>query len=179
MAIYENALRPFKPDVGALELEVNNRVSRRRERLTLTYEVLGDLDALVVPNRLEHPERRDNLWESTCFELFLAPLHFTHYWEFNLSPSRSWNLYRFDDYRQGRRPEGAVETLEYSVLITPAVLQIALVFDLGLLGVAEQPLNGAISAVTQAQSGQLTYWALTHPAAEPDFHHRGSFVLTF
>jgi hypothetical protein len=31
--------------------------------------------------------------------------------------------------------------------------------------------------VVEEKNGRLTYWALTHPSALPDFHHRLGFVL--
>jgi hypothetical protein len=49
------------------------------------------------------PERTDGLWETTCFELFLLYSD-GGYIEFNFSPSGQWAAYRFDSYREGRRP---------------------------------------------------------------------------
>ena len=40
---------------------------------------------------------------------------------------------------------------------------IALAWDIGL------------TAVIETADGQLSYWALQHPAARPDFHHRGGW----
>jgi ABC-type uncharacterized transport system permease subunit len=35
----------------------------------------------------------------------------------------------------------------------------------------------ALSVVVEHEDGVLSYWALAHPAAKPDFHHRDAFVL--
>ena len=35
----------------------------------------------------------------------------------------------------------------------------------------------ALSAVIEETDGRLSYWALTHPAERPDFHHPDGFVL--
>ena len=35
-----------------------------------------------------------------------------------------------------------------------------------------------LSAVIEARDGSKSYWALTHCAAQPDFHLRQSFSLT-
>jgi hypothetical protein len=40
-----------------------------------------------------------------------------------------------------------------------------------------QPLRVGVAAVIEEADGQLTYWALAHPSAQPDFHHRLGFVL--
>ena len=58
---------------------------------------------LIWPD-YESIRRADNLWLSTCFELFLAGESQPGYTEFNVSPSGAWNCYRFDDYRHGMQP---------------------------------------------------------------------------
>ena len=37
----------------------------------------------------------------------------------------------------------------------------------------------ALAAVLEGSDGVLSYWALRHPAASPDFHHPESFQLEF
>jgi hypothetical protein len=34
-----------------------------------------------------------------------------------------------------------------------------------------------ISAVVATKSGEISYWALAHPAGSPDFHHKDCFAL--
>ena len=36
----------------------------------------------------------------------------------------------------------------------------------------------ALCAVIERTDGELEYWALNHPAPQPDFHHRDGFVLS-
>ncbi|HVN41698.1 MAG TPA: hypothetical protein VMT50_02865, partial [Steroidobacteraceae bacterium] len=38
-------------------------------------------------------------------------------------------------------------------------------------------LRAALAAVIEETDGRLTYWAITHPSALPDFHHRLGFAL--
>ncbi len=33
-----------------------------------------------------------------------------------------------------------------------------------------------LSAVIETADGQLSYWALAHPRAQPDFHHRAGWT---
>ena len=47
------------------------------------------------------PARTDELWRSTCFELFLRFDDDERYVEFNFSPSTRWAAYAFDGYREG------------------------------------------------------------------------------
>jgi hypothetical protein len=52
-------------------------------------------------------------------------------------------------------------------------------FDLSTLpGLAEANWFVSLTAVIEAADGTLSYWALRHPAPQPDFHHPGGFVLT-
>jgi hypothetical protein len=42
---------------------------------------------------------------------------------------------------------------------------------------SEQKLEAAISAVIKLRNGKVTFWALTHPGPEADFHRRDSFII--
>jgi hypothetical protein len=63
--------------------------------LSLWYVVQGDAERLVIPPAVEE-RRADNLWQTTCFELFLKPAEGASYLEFNFSPSGEWAAYAFD-----------------------------------------------------------------------------------
>jgi hypothetical protein len=97
---------------------------------------------------------------------------------FNLSPSGDWNIYHFQDYRQGMVPEAAIATLPFRVHRHPTVMQLELSCNLAQLVTGETGLQLSITAVLQTQKGAISYWALTHTAPHPDFHHRSSFILT-
>jgi hypothetical protein len=58
--------------------------------------------------------------------------------------------------------------LELDVALRPGALLAAL---------ADGPLRLALSAVIEAQSGTITWWALRHPQGRPDFHHPDGFAL--
>src|SRR3989337_36218 len=75
-------------------------VTRALQGLMLSYSLSGDIDALVLPARSE-PGRGDDLWQSTCFELFLRG-DGAAYREYNFSPSGEWAAYAFDSYRADR-----------------------------------------------------------------------------
>src|SRR4051794_37365458 len=70
--------------------------------LSLWYVVQGDPERLVIPPSRE-AKRTDNLWQTTCFELFLKPTDGTAYFEFNFSPSGEWAAYAFASPRVGMR----------------------------------------------------------------------------
>jgi hypothetical protein len=170
-------LRPFPGEAPRFPLEIAGAIGRRAPILSLRYELRGDLAALALPDPADRPARRDGLWQETCFEIFLAPRSSPQYWEFNLSPAGHWNVYAFEAYRQGMHEESTLTALPFSVLRTSASLLVTLEVDMSGFISSAQPLDAAISAVIKSQGGSLTYWALTHPGPQPDFHRRDTFII--
>jgi len=41
----------------------------------------------------------------------------------------------------------------------------------------DQPWKLGLSAVIEERNGRKSYWALRHPAGQPDFHHPDCFAL--
>ncbi|HVN83542.1 MAG TPA: DOMON-like domain-containing protein [Candidatus Binatia bacterium] len=146
--------------------------------LAVAFDLLGDLDALHIP-AMRPPRIANRLWEHTCFEVFIAADGSETYHEFNLSPSGEWMAHAFRHYRDGGPladealdPRIAVRRLDH-LLELSATVQL----DRLSAGYAAQPLQLGLSAVIEHIHGSLSYWALRHPAGQPDFHHRDSFVL--
>lgn len=139
-------------------------------RLALRYVLAGVTDALAAP-ATGAAGRTDRLWEHTCFEAFVAGPD-ESYLEFNFAPSGQWAAYRFDGYRQGMAPlEIAPPRIAFAT--TDDRLELRVTLDLP----RQDPLHLGLSAVIEEAGGRLSYWALAHPAAHPDFHHRAGFVL--
>lgn len=141
--------------------------------LHLDYVVDGDIAALCVPAPAM-PERCDDLWRTTCFELFVA-LDDGGYAEFNFAPSTCWAAYRFDGYRQGMRSLPIAEP-RISTVATSRLLAISVQLDLSSL-VPDLDRVIGLSAVMEQIDGAKSWWALAHPAEKPDFHHRDCFAL--
>ena len=68
-------------------------------RWLVEYRVEGADDLIAPPPA--RPQRTDELWKHSCFELFVRPDRGSGYYEFNFSPSGEWAAYRFSDYRAG------------------------------------------------------------------------------
>ena len=141
--------------------------------LSVEYGVYGDIAGLKLP-AIHRPARLDNLWQATCFELFVA-LDDGSYAEFNFSPSTCWAAYRFDDYRTGMRTLAGVEPV-IDVTATDRRLAVAVRLDLAAL-VPDLDRNIGLSAVIEQADGGKSWWALVHPSEKPDFHHRDCFAL--
>ncbi len=146
--------------------------------LHLSYELTGDLAQIRIPAPLS-PAAVDGLWEHTCFEVFVAVAGEAGYHEFNFSPSGQWAAYAFSDYRV-RRAWTASQTPAISFTQTHGHLQLEAVIAAADLprNIAGKPLQLGLAAVIEASDGSLSYWALHHPEARPDFHHRSGFILS-
>jgi hypothetical protein len=144
------------------------------EEVLLTFKVEG-AEALRLPE-WKTPGRRDELWKTTCFELFLRPVGSDDYFEFNLSPSSEWAAYHFTDYRQGM----ANLNLQVEPYVDRGMPPDDFVIeaDVDLSDVPGSALRMGLSAVIEEIDGTKSYWALRHPPGDkPDFHHPDCFAV--
>ena len=153
-------------------------IVRETSGLSLAYIVRGNVAALRIAEPVS-PQRRDGLWQRTCFEIFLRPPTGESYCEFNLSPSTEWSAYRLEGYRAGMH-NLAVEA-DPEIMVEDDRRHLQLVASLDLAGVDLLEPDGAwrvgLSAVIVEKDGTKTYWALAHPPGVPDFHHPDCFAL--
>jgi hypothetical protein len=147
--------------------------------LTVHYRLSGDIEEVLLPRASRPPKRENELWKATCFEFFLADKDQPGYWEFNMSPSGGWNVYRMDAYRRiGFREEEAISQLPFEIKHESSEYSLEVSVDLSMILPREQALQMGVTAVIQSKDGHETYWALAHPAAYADFHVRESFTLS-
>jgi hypothetical protein len=146
--------------------------------MALGYLLEGNVDRLRVPP-LAPLQRADQLWEHTCFEVFIAQQDATSYCEFNFAPSREWAAYAFRRYREGSALELAWQPViavrcEADRLELEATLRVDVLPGMP----ARAPLRLGLSAVIEDEQGERSYWALRHPSGKPDFHDPAAFALT-
>jgi len=177
MTVQSFSLIPF-PDPNILDIAITGKLLRQNNLLTIRYVLTGEVINIFLPLPLVNPTRKDDLWKATCFEFFLAIKDLPQYWECNISPSGDWNVYHMDSYRRiGFRAETAIKRLQFGTRRTENGLMLDAEIDLNPIIRIGQVLEVAVTAVIQTKGGNETYWALTHPAPEPDFHLRESFIL--
>ncbi|NWG34722.1 MAG: DOMON-like domain-containing protein [Chloroflexi bacterium] len=170
-------LIPF-PTNDLPQIRVTGEIERREGALFIRYAATGEIDSVRVPAPTHSPSRRNELWKTTCFEFFLAVPGKPEYWEFNLSPSGDWNAYRMDEYRRiGFREDTLVRQIQIAVREEAGELRLSAQVGLDPLFEADQILEAGISAVIRTKNGTETYWALRHPNAHADFHHREGFEI--
>ncbi len=173
------ALVRHPQSAGAAVRAIDARVCRpTAETLSLSFRLLADCSRLRVPPPRE-PRMASGLWRHTCFEAFIAVEGAESYHEINFAPSGEWAVHAFRGYRDGGQLGDAAQAPRIAVRAGADRLELDAVVPLDrLVGVGERtPLRIGLSAVIEASDGALSYWALRHPAARPDFHHPEAFAL--
>ena len=170
------SLQPF-PSAEVVPVQITGNISRVHNQLTINYQLVGDLQEIVIAQPAETPARQHELWQNTCFEFFLGMKDSQRYWEFNLSPAGHWNIYQFDSYRQGMQEETAFNLLPFSVEHQSDIFLLSVNVDLDKIICSEQLIDVGITAVIKHKDGEVTYWALIHQGKEADFHIRESFIV--
>ena len=146
--------------------------------LVVRFWVIGPIDRLKIPPISDAPQRLTGLWETTCFECFLGALGQEQYWEINLSPNGDWNVFQLDGYREPLRQEQAIETLPFWVERDGDRMTLEMRLDIQKLGLCRDAIELSVTSVLQETTGDISYWAVAHIGAEPDFHLRKSFVIS-
>lgn len=170
----ERALAPHPTTAAAWVESFVVRLAREAAALEVEFRLRGDLSLLRWPGG--PPGRSDGLWRHTCCEVFIGSRSAPAYREWNLAPSNAWQAYDFTAYRSGMRPAE----------VPPPVIHFdrrpsSLTLEARLPLADPEPVGGVclgVAAVLEDAGGTLSYWAISHPWARPDFHHPASFTLT-
>jgi len=151
--------------------------------LALEFAVTADLRELRFAPSSCHARRSDELWRQTCFELFAARDDEPGYCEFNFTPSGEWAAYAFEGYRQARR-DATQDRIDVSTqaaadgpLRLRARMNLATALELDAEVLARERWRLNCSAIIEDNAGALSYWAVYHPGAQPDFHDRAGFAI--
>lgn len=135
------------------------------------FRLEGAVPAIVLPEPAM-PERMDNLWQTTCFEIFWQPLGDTYYREFNLSPSGRWAAYDFDSFREGMR-DAPVEAIAIACSHDGS----GLVLKASIAAELPAPAQVALNAIVEHADGNKQFWALGFPPGAPEFHSEANRTL--
>jgi hypothetical protein len=166
---------PLVPETGVRSLA--GRVAREGNRLRFSYALRGDLDRVRVP-RPGPPVFVRGLWETTCFEAFLADD--PGYVERNFAPSGAWAAFRFDGYRLGMASlDRATDAPQIETRSARGSLDLDAWVTMGPDGFPDRaPARAGLCAVIEAVDGTRAYWAAAHAdPGRPDFHRVESFIV--
>jgi len=140
--------------------------------LNLWFGVTAPIGRFLAAPPAEQPQRRDELWRTTCFECFLKEAGQVAYQEWNFAPSGDWAAYDFVEEREGMAP---------AKVANPPYIRVEDNLTWWGLGAtlsipADVQFTLALSAVIEEEDGRRSFWALHHPSGQPDFHHPDCFV---
>jgi hypothetical protein len=161
----------------ALNIEITGTVELQAGTVSVTYHISGATERVKYSGVGAQPARQNELWRTTCFELFIKSTSATEYWEVNLAPSRAWNVYHFTAYRSELQPELRIADINIVTEVAQARLthlRVAVPLPPPLAG---HKLAIGISSVIEDTAGNLYYFALRHRGAKPDFHDQSCFDI--
>jgi hypothetical protein len=145
--------------------------------LQIAFRLDGDISRIRVPSP-GVPRISTELWRHTCFEAFIAVEGQPAYYELNFAPSGEWAVYAFCSYRNGGPLANELMHPYIAVRCTASRLELDVRVRLDRLSAIypRASLRLGLSAVIESSDG-LSYWALRHRAAKPDFHDADGFAL--
>ena len=145
--------------------------------LQMTFRLDGDISRIWVPSP-GVPRISTDLWRHTCFEAFIAVEGQPAYLEFNFAPSREWAVFAFRGYRNGGPLASEMAAPQIAVRSTGSRLELDARIRLEALSAVHPraSLRIGLAAVIEGSDG-FSYWALRHPADQPDFHDADGFAL--
>ena len=161
-------LVPFRRTPLTEGTRVEARAEATPSGIRLAYRIKTETP-FRLPARTAHPERKDELWRSTCYEAFLKVAGSEGYFEFNASPSGHWAWYAFDRYREGMMSPPLEDGSEPRRIGSES-------WFIPIDALAGMTIERIGLNVIIEYEGELSYWALAHPGPEADFHSPGSFV---
>ncbi len=174
------SLKPHS-DSPALPVESLTATARRLAggKLEVVYRLVGDLGALVIPE-LSNTARADELWKHTCFEVFILKAEGAGYVEFNFAPTGQWAAYSFRSRRSGMQDIAGVSAAPIGTMTIDRHFVLRAELDLSKvegLPAMDTTWRAAISTVIESADGMRAYWAVAHPAGNPDFHAPEGYVI--
>jgi hypothetical protein len=145
--------------------------------LRMTFRLDGDIPRIRI-SPVGVPRFATDLWSHTCFEAFIAVDGQPAYHEFNFATSGEWAVYAFVGYRNGGPIADEILRPNIAIRSTASRLELDAMVRLDSLSAIHPraSIRIGLSAVIETSDG-LSYWALRHPADNPDFHDADGFAL--
>jgi len=143
--------------------------------VSIEYYISGKIDTIQIPEIQKTPQRKDFLWQNTCFEFFIADAKKTNYYEINISPSGDWNFFEMDDYRVGKRESNLINDIKIDFNKNTKIIKlIANITFQKVFFTPDTLIN--ISSVIINLKNETSYWSINHKNTKPDFHFKNNFV---
>ena len=153
-------------DITLREFDGNRTIPTELDITPRSIEIsydLSEINEILIPQK-KVLVRENELWKSTCMELFLKDAKKSSYQELNVSLDGKWNAYEFSGYRTEMEKSRSVIVSEVKSLDTN-IFWVRFEFRDKL---AYQLLINPASVIKNIHGG-LTYFAPAHQE-RPDFH---------
>jgi len=183
-------LKKFKDN--SKDINLNTSIEIVDNLIILSYSISSDISDIIIPAISLAPpkggaetqlgKRMDDLWKTTCFEVFLASKTKKSYIELNLSPSLDYNIYSFSGNRLGMKEEESLKivNIEREVKEMPNIkgnnsfsLKFTIISN-NTISINDLLIN--ISSVIKYSNGNSSYYAINHGENKADFHDKRNFV---
>ena len=173
------SLVPFQTP-SDIDLRISAQLQLGERSLILFYLLEGQWDSLSFPQTAKTPGFQDELWKTTCFEIFLQRAGELDYQEWNFSPSGNYAHYHFLKYRE-RTVDVPPQKLQSPIIIDKQdqiwKLKVEIPWETVGSSRLTEKWNYSLAAVTHDKiKNERHYWALTHAGPKPDFHDARSFT---
>lgn len=168
-------LKSFVDETHLSKIRLDGQARWHAGNLELHYYLQYSDGDLILPSA-SSTERRDGLWEHTCFEAFVGQPGQLGYWEINLSPNGDWNFYHLSGYRENLKPDDALNKLPITLHKNASGLELSCTVPLSSVIDPDSPLEISLTAVLEHPTEGCSFWAWKHSGKEADFHLRESFT---
>lgn len=172
----EFLLQPFETEAHTQKFQLKGLLQKTGRELFIKSDIIGPLEQIILPKPSGEASQTLNLWENTCFEVFIGASKTNRYWEWNLSPNLNWNLFQFKDYRNNENESLEGWSHRAERLLSKNHFQLKLELELPP-PLTDLPLEVGIAYVLHHKQEGLSHWAIQHLSRRADFHNRGSFLL--
>lgn len=172
---YTADLKPFFPQTN---LQIKAQLECEDRTWHLTYTITGNASTLKLRPSSLLPQRKENLWQGSCCEIFIQDTKSKQYIEWNFCFSSDWDASEFLDYRKKDTKPFTVKSPSIIKDISPDKIILKTSFAAPPANYSQ--LRAGISVILEDTHGKLNYWALNHPKPEqkPDFHDERSFCIS-
>ncbi|UXR63127.1 DOMON-like domain-containing protein [Bdellovibrio bacteriovorus] len=170
------SLKPFSKTALTESISVQGDITPLADnRLLVKFKIAGNIERILWPKAATQISREDGLWKHTCLEAFVGTgsTPRSPYLEVNCAPNGHWNAYSFSSYREDMQPalDTRVRLQHHEPEQQEALFEIEIdsqkPFDFTCLG---------LTAVIEFTDGSLSYWSLSHPGSDPDFHNKDGWI---
>jgi hypothetical protein len=118
----------------------------------------------------------ENLWTTTCFEMFLKNRDSSDYYELNFNSKGDWNVFYFTDSRQRISSYKSFLDLKLKISNTGSRTKLTFRFDIKKMENLKLPCSVNMAMVLKTISG-TTFWSQKHNGVKADFHDFKNFTL--